>query len=263
MSIGKPVIETVQLRIGYRQRGAETTVQSGIDLSLKSATLTGLIGENGIGKSTLLRTLSGLQPPLDGQLLLFGKPIDQHLPQDKAQLLSIVLTEKLAAANLTVYELVALGRQPYTNWLGRLSDKDREIIDRCIAQTGIGDLKERKQHEISDGQLQKVMITRALAQDTPVILLDEPTTHLDLVHKLKLLQMLKELSVEHGKCVLFSTHDIELALRYCDQLIAVTHQGVRQAAANTMVADGSLNRLFADNSVVFDPESKRFGLKDL
>ena len=159
------------------------TIAENLNLNLQAGKLIALIGANGIGKSTLLRTITGIQKPLHGTVLLNNKKITSYEPLALAQNLSMVLTEKLPPSNLTVFELVALGRQPYTNWIGTLSDVDIQIVQDAIELTQIAHLSQKKHYEISDGQLQKVLIARALAQDTPLIILDEPTTHLDLLHK--------------------------------------------------------------------------------
>ena len=172
--------------------------------------------------------------------------------------MSLVLTEKLPLNNLTVYELIALGRQPYTNWLGQLSETDHEKIKQAIALTQIEPLLNKKHHEISDGQLQIVLIARALAQDTPIIILDEPTTHLDLVHKVSVFKLLKKLSVTTNKSILFSTHDVDLAIQLSDQMIVMTENKVFQDQPCNLIAQGVFNLLFKDDSISFDGEKGKF-----
>jgi iron complex transport system ATP-binding protein len=175
-----------------------------------------------------------------------------------AQNLSLVLTEKLPPSNLTVFELIALGRQPYTNWLGNLSKEDHEKINQAIALTHIEHLVAKKHHEISDGQLQIVLIARALAQDTPLIILDEPTTHLDLLHKVSVFKLLKKLSQETDKCILFSTHDIDLAIQLSDEMIVMTEENVVQDQPCNLITKGVFNTLFKDDSITFDGEKGKF-----
>jgi len=167
------------------------------------------VGANGIGKSTLLRTLTNVQKPLSGEIYINSKSVLDYEPVELAQQLSLVLTEQIASKNLSVFELVALGRQPYTNWMGNLSQEDITITNKALAQTNIEALKTKKCFELSDGQLQKVMIARALAQDTDLIILDEPTTHLDMYHKAYILKLLKKLAKDTGKTILYSSHEID------------------------------------------------------
>lgn len=180
-----------------------------------------------------------------------------------AQQLSIVLTEKLPPSNLTVFELVALGRQPYTNWIGKLTSEDISKINEALELTQIGFLSHKKHFEISDGQLQKVLVARALAQDTPLIILDEPTTHLDLLHKVSLLKLLKKLALETNKAILFSTHDLDLALQLSDEMIVMNSQKAIQDIPENLIKNGILNSLFEDKSIIFDQEKAKFIFKNL
>ena len=188
------ILSVSNLSIGYTTKKGNVVIASNLNLNLQSGKLISLIGSNGIGKSTLLRTLCGIQNPISGSVLLNNRNIQSYDPLTLAQNLSLVLTEKLPPSNLTVFELIALGRQPYTNWLGKLSEADLENVNQAIKLTQIESLTDNKHYEISDGQLQKVLIARALAQDTPLIILDEPTTHLDLLHKVSVFKLLKKLS---------------------------------------------------------------------
>ena len=231
---------------------------SDISISLKKGKLIALIGANGIGKSTLLKTITGIQKPLSGAVFLNEKKITDYEPLDLAQNLSIVLTEKLPPSNLTVFELIALGRQPYTNWMGTLPDIDIVKVNEAMALTQISHLATKKHYEISDGQLQKVLIARALAQDTPLIILDEPTTHLDLLHKVALFKLLKKLTHETGKCILFSTHDIDMAIQLSDEMIIMTPETVLQDEPCNFISKGSFNTLFKDEHIVFDAEKGKF-----
>lgn len=252
------ILTTLNLSIGYTSKKETVTIAQNLNLNLQAGKLTALIGANGIGKSTLLRTITGIQKPLQGTVLLNDKKISSYEPLELAQNLSMVLTEKLPPSNLTVFELVALGRQPYTNWIGTLSDTDIQIVQDAMAQTQIEHLSQKKHYEISDGQLQKVLIARALAQDTPLIILDEPTTHLDLLHKVSLLKLLKKLTQETGKCILFSTHDIDMAIQLCDEMIVMTPETVVQDEPCNLITKGSFNTLFKDEHIVFDSEKGKF-----
>ena len=254
----KIILQASQISIGYSHKKQQTIVASDISISLKKGKLIALIGANGIGKSTLLRTITGIQKPLVGAIFLNERKITSYEPLDLAQNLSIVLTEKLPPSNLTVFELIALGRQPYTNWMGTLSDIDIVKVNEAMVLTQISHLAAKKHYEISDGQLQKVLIARALAQDTPLIILDEPTTHLDLLHKVALFKLLKKLTQETGKCILFSTHDIDMAIQLSDEMIIMTPEIVLQDEPCKFIAKGSFNTLFKDEHIVFDPEKGKF-----
>ena len=254
----KNILSTSNLSIGYTTKKEKNCIAQNVNLNLESGKLIALVGANGIGKSTLLRTLAGIQKPLSGTVFLYEKNIQTYKPLALAQHLSLVLTEKLPPSNLTVFELIALGRQPYTNWVGKLSEEDNTKIHEAIELTQISHLAAKKNYEISDGQLQKVFIARALAQDTPLIILDEPTTHLDLLNKVSVFKLLKKLAKETGKCILFSTHDIDLAIQLCDEMILMTPENVIQNQPCNLISRGSFNTLFKDEHIVFDGKIGKF-----
>ncbi len=261
MENGKNILATAQLSIGYTSGKSTNVIANDITITLKQGSLTALIGANGIGKSTLLRTLTGIQPPLNGSILLNDKSLASYSSKELAQNLSIVLTESLPPSNLTVFELVALGRQPYTNWLGLLSDVDHIQVERALQLTQIETLAQKKHFEISDGQFQKVLIARALAQDTPLIILDEPTTHLDLLHKVKLLRLLKKLASEAGKCILYSTHDLDLALQMSDEIIVMANGNAIQDTPKDLIEQKVFDTLFDDPNIIFNAEKGGFVIK--
>lgn len=254
----KIILKGEDISIGYVTKKQQTIVASHINLALEKGKLIALIGANGIGKSTLLRTLTGIQKPLSGTVFLNGTKIHELEALVLAQNLSVVLTEKLPPSNLTVFELIALGRQPYTNWIGKLTETDFAKIHKAMQLTQINQLAQKKHYEISDGQLQKVLIARALAQDTPLIILDEPTTHLDLLHKVSLFKLLKKLAHETGKCILFSTHDIDMAIQLSDEMIIMTPETVIQDQPCNLITKGLFNTLFKDEQIVFDSEKGKF-----
>lgn len=212
------------LSVGYK---VGHTVVSDINLTLQSGQLACLIGENGVGKSTLLKTLTGFLPKLEGSLLLDGKDISEFSQRALARQISIVLTQKPDVQNLTVEEIIGLGRSPYTGFFGKLHANDRQIVDESITAVGIEKLKNRMIQTLSDGERQKVMIAKALAQQTPVIFLDEPTAFLDFSSKVETFQLLQRMAHEMGKLVLLSTHDLELAVRFSDTLLQVNGDGLR------------------------------------
>lgn len=212
------------LSVGYKVGHA---VVSDINLALQSGKLASLIGANGVGKSTLLKTLTGFLPKLEGSLLLDGKDISEFSQRALARQISIVLTQKPDVQNLTVEEIVGLGRSPYTGFFGKLHANDQQIVDESITAVGIEKLKNRMIQTLSDGERQKVMIAKALAQQTPIIFLDEPTAFLDFSSKVETFQLLQRMAHEMGKLVLLSTHDLELAVRFSDTLLQVNGDGLR------------------------------------
>ena len=256
--IPRNILSTSNLSIGYKTKSLTNSIAQNLNLNLKEAKLIALIGANGIGKSTLLRTITGIQKPISGTVLLNKKNIYELDSLSLAQNLSVVLTEKLPPSNLTVWELIALGRQPYTNWIGKLTDNDIAKVNEAMELTQISHLASKKHYEISDGQLQIVLIARALAQDTPLIILDEPTTHLDLLHKVVLFKLLKKLTQETGKCILFSTHDIDMAIQLSDEMIIMTPETVVQDQPCNLIMKGSFNTLFKDEHIIFDSEKGKF-----
>lgn len=255
------ILETKNLSIGYQSKKTDTIVASNINLKLKEGQLIGLVGANGIGKSTLLRTLTNVQLPLNGEIAIHSKNINDYSSIALAKVLSLVLTESVTSKYLSVFELVALGRQPYTNWVGNLSTKDVAIIELAIEKTNLTDLKNKKCYELSDGQLQKVMIARALAQDTSLIILDEPTTHLDMYHKAYVLKLLQRLAKETNKTILFSSHEIDLAIQLCDELIVITDNSITQNTPKKLIEQGAFNNLFPDDLIVFDEVTGAFRIK--
>lgn len=252
------ILNCENISIGYQSKGKNTNVAKNINLSLEKGKLIAIIGANGIGKSTLLRTLTGIQKPLSGSVFLNTVNIEELEPLALAQEMSLVLTEKLPPSNLTVYELIALGRQPYTNWIGKLTPEDIAKVNEAMELTQINHLASKKHYEISDGQLQKVLIARALAQDTALIILDEPTTHLDLQHKVSVFKLLKKLAHETGKCILFSTHDIDMAIQLSDEMIIMTPETVLQDQPCNFISKGSFSTLFKDDHITFDGEKGKF-----
>ena len=256
------IISTHDLSIGYKTKKETIVIAENLNLELTSGKLITLVGANGIGKSTLLRTLTGIQKPIDGEVLLHEKNLKSYETLELAQNLSLVLTEKLPPSNLTVFELIALGRQPYTNWLGKLSDEDISTVNLVMKLTQIEHLADKKHFEISDGQLQKVMIARALAQETSIIILDEPTTHLDLFHKVSVFKLLKKLSKETNKCILFSTHDIDLAIQLSDEMIVMTEENIVQDQPCNLISKGIFNSLFKDETITFDSKKGKFVIQN-
>ncbi len=255
------ILKTNALAIGYATKQSKTTIASHINIEIQQGELVGVIGANGIGKSTLLRTLTKVQNPLEGDVSIHNTALKNYNAIDLAKVMSLVLTEPIASKNLSVFEVVALGRQPYTNWLGTLSKVDLDIAHKALVQTNILELKDKKCFELSDGQLQKVMIARALAQDTDLIILDEPTTHLDMYHKAYILKLLQKLTKTTGKTILFSSHEIDLAIQLCDTLIVMTNDNVVTDTPCNLISKGTFNTLFPEDLIAFDAETGRFRVK--
>ena len=255
------ILETKNLSIGYKTKKKVSVIAPKINIRLEKGELIGLVGANGIGKSTLLRTLTKVQPKLEGQIIINEKTIESTSDIELARSLSVVLTEAIASKNLTVFELVALGRQPYTNWIGAISPKDTIIINEAISQVNIEALVNKKCYELSDGQLQKVMIARALAQDTGLIILDEPTTHLDMYHKAYILKLLQKLTKDTGKTILFSSHEIDLAIQLCDTMIVMTEKTVTTNTPKELIKQGVFKTLFPKDLIDFDEHTGSFRVK--
>ncbi len=252
MSSASPLLYTRELQTGYRNGGKKIVVSASLpDLTLRAGQLICLLGPNGSGKSTLLRTLAGLQPALAGRVEIQGST--DHSSTVLAKKISLVLTDRVIGNNLDVYSLVALGRYPWSNWLGGLEETDRAAILKAIEATGIGDLRDRKVHTLSDGESQKVMLARALAQDTPILMLDEPTAHLDLPSRIRLMRLLHVLSRELGKGILLSTHELDLALQVADEVWLLQSAGpLHKGAPEDLILDGTFEAVFAREDVAFD-----------
>ena len=255
-------IATIQLQhlnIGYRGKTHHKVVAENICASIYSNELTCLLGTNGVGKSTLLRTLSAFQPRLQGDILLMDKNLNQYKEKELSTVISVVLTEKCDIRNMTVRELVGMGRSPYTGFWGNLSNKDREIVEKAIESVNIRPLASRMLHTLSDGERQKAMIAKALAQETPVIYLDEPTAFLDFPSKVEIMQLLHHLTRETDKTIFLSTHDLELALQIADKIWLMDKtNGITSGTPEDLALDGHLSNFFARKGITFDMESGLF-----
>ena len=232
------------LVIGYNTRAGQRRVTAPLSVKFPEGRLICLVGRNGVGKSTLLRSLSGLQPPLSGDVLLGGSSIASYSHKALARLVSVVTTRDVPVPSMTSWEVVALGRSPYTQFWGQLSPADKEIVDRSIDITGISPLASRRVGSLSDGERQKVMIAKAIAQETPVILLDEPTAFLDYPSKVSTLSLLSRLAREMGRTILVSTHDVEHALRLSDEVLLLQKEGLYKVLRrDALVLDHSADGL--------------------
>ncbi len=257
------ILQTHQLNIGYpAAKGGTGTVLDRLDLILQPGEFACLLGPNGAGKSTLLRTLSRTQPALGGVIELDGANLETYSARELARRLSVVLTEAVAPGLLTAAELVALGRHPHTDWSGRLSDADHAIVAWALQATGSSALAERQVNALSDGERQRVMIARALAQQPRLMLLDEPTAFLDVQRRVEITALLRRLARETGLAVLLSTHDLELALRTADTVWLVTDdRKLRSGAPEDLALAGAFDTVFRSPDVRFDPELGAFKLR--
>lgn len=254
------VLSTQQLAIGYKIAGQATaTIVEGISVTLRPGELTCLIGPNGAGKSTLMRTLAGMQPPLTGHVLLGAEELHRLPPAQVAKRLAVVLTERVDVGNLSTYALVALGRHPYTDWRGRLREQDEVIVRHAITTVGAAPLAARPVNQLSDGERQKVMIARALAQEPEVLILDEPTAFLDLPRRVEIMQLLHRLAREGQRAILLSTHDLDLALRMADRLWLLPTGGpLTVGFPEELALNGALAQAFQSEGVEFDNEQGAF-----
>lgn len=259
MSAINKTIEIKGLAIGYPAKNGTKIVADNINADINNGELTCLLGANGVGKSTLLRTLSAFQPKLSGEIYIHGKEIEKYMDKQLSRIIGVVLTDRLDIRNMTAEELIGLGRSPYTGFWGGLSQEDKEVVDHAIAQIKIENLAHRMIQTLSDGERQKVMIAKALAQETPVVFLDEPTAFLDFPSKVEIMQLLHQLSRDTGKTIFLSTHDLELALQIADKLwVMDKERGVTVGTPEDLSLDGSLSTFFARKGITFDIETGLF-----
>lgn len=256
-------IKAENLVIGYASKYNHKIVAEDINACIYSGELTCLLGANGIGKSTLLRTLSAFQPKLSGSVYICDKELNEYTEKELAKLISVVLTERLEIKNMTSRELIGLGRSPYTGFWGKLTYEDEKLVEDAIQMVRIEKLAERLVHTLSDGERQKVMIAKALAQETPIILLDEPTAFLDFPSKVEIMQLLHRLSRQTDKTIFLSTHDLELALQIADKIWLMDKPtGIRIGTPEDLSLDGSLSNFFAHKGIIFDTNTGLFRIEN-
>ena len=250
-------VELHHLTLGYGDR----VLFADADLGFGWGEFTALIGRNGTGKSTLLRTIAALSAPLQGTIVIGGRNLNEMSSREIAEQISFVSTDEVRITNLKVADVVALGRAPYTNWIGSLSEKDRMKVSESLSLVGMSDFARKAMDTLSDGERQRVMIARALAQDTPIILLDEPTAYLDLPNRYEICLLLRELAHKQKKTIIFSTHDLSIALELCDTMAVIENGRFHYGTADKLIENGHIQRLFTDTSVCFDPMTKSVKLK--
>lgn len=255
------ILNTHNLSIGYSKKGNKTVVQSNLNLELREGEMVCLIGQNGCGKSTLLRTLAGLQKPVSGTVFVENTEFEKFRIHEKARKLSLVLTERVDIENATVLDVVRMGRQPYSNWWGSLSDSDFQIICESIEMVHLTHKKESCLNELSDGERQRVMIAKALAQDTPLVLLDEPTAHLDLPNRVEIMLLLHRLAHTTGKAILISTHELDIALQAADRIWLMTKDnGIESGVPEDLVLQGHFHEAFQSKSYYFNSANGNFSM---
>ncbi|HAH24141.1 MAG TPA: ABC transporter ATP-binding protein [Prolixibacteraceae bacterium] len=249
------------LSVGYKKGKKLIAIKEGINVNAHSGELIALIGSNGIGKSTLLRTLTGFQKALGGEILLNDRKLSSFPIKELARVLSFVSTEAIRVQNLRVWELLAMGRYPYTNLIGTLTEEDNRIIKRAIGQVGLTGYEDRMIDQISDGERQRAMIARTLVQDTPLIILDEPTAFLDIRNKYEIIHLLHDFVKNENKTVLFSTHDLNISTSEVDKVWLMLDDKVLEGAPEDLILAGNFDQMFHSEKVYFNSESGDFMLR--
>lgn len=250
-----PLLRTRNLSVGYVTKNKPSAIRAHLNLSVYPSDLIAIIGPNGCGKSTLLRTLAGLQEPLNGEIFIEEENLKKKSYKEKAKLISVVLTDRVQTNGLTVYELIAMGRYPYTNWMSKLSASDKEKIDNAISLIDLIGFENRNMAELSDGEKQRVMIAKALVQDTPLLFLDEPTAHLDLNNRIEILSLLRKISRQTQKAILFSTHELDLALKLANRVwLPAKDANLLDVTPQDVIDNNLLSEVFPNNMLHFNQE---------
>jgi iron complex transport system ATP-binding protein len=249
------ILSFKSLRIGYKNGRNVKVILPPLTAGARKGELIAIIGRNGIGKSTLLRTLAGLHPPLEGEISYGGMNVREYSKKDLAQIIGYISTEMVRVNSMRVYDLVALGRFPYTNWFGKIDDKDHRIIMDSIEKTGLTALTERFISELSDGERQKAMIARILAQDADIMVMDEPTAFLDIGSKFEILHLMHLLTQKNGKTIIFSTHDLNVALSQADRIWLILSDGMEEGSPEDLMLRGAFENLFDTSVMKYDPDN--------
>ncbi len=259
------VLSARNLTVGYSdKKGGLLEVQRALNLELRAGEVTSLMGQNGAGKSTLIRCLAGFTKPMEGEVLISGKPISKLSERDISKLVSVVLTENITQIGLSVYDLVSTGRYPYTGFFAKLSAEDHAKVEESLAVVGMNNFANKMMNELSDGERQKVMVAKALAQETPIVILVEPTAFLDLPSRIELMHVLHQLATNHKKAVLLSTHDLEQALRFSDTVWLIDgERTIECGSPEDLLLQGKLKDFFGRDGIVFDSQSGTFRAENL
>jgi iron complex transport system ATP-binding protein len=256
------ILSFESLQIGFSSGQTNTVLLPPLSADAYSGELIAIIGQNGIGKSTLLRTLAGLQEPIGGDIFINGKDISDYSRLELAQKMGFVSTEPVKITNMTVNDLVSLGRFPYTDWFGKLTSADNDIISDSIQKVGLINFASRFITELSDGERQRAIIARALAQDTDLILMDEPTAFLDVKSKYDVIHLLHDLSRKRGKTIIYSTHDLNIALNESDKIWVILKNEFLEGAPEDLVISGGFDQLFSDSIVKFNKIDGSFSFRN-
>ena len=249
------------LEIGYSSGKRKKVLLPPISATANKSELIAVIGKNGIGKSTLLRTIAGLQPAIDGQILYSGKNINEYSRIDLAQKVGYISTEIVKVSNMSVYDLVSIGRFPHTNWIGRIDDRNHTAIMDALEKTGLLDFSSRFVAELSDGERQRTMIARILAQDTGIMVMDEPTAFLDIGSKYEILHLLHLLSNKNEKTIIFSTHDLHMAVSQADKIWLILDNELIEGAPEDLMIEGAFDHLFDSSPVRFNSDNGVFSFR--
>ena len=251
------MIQFKDLTLGY---GSRILIEE-LSAQIKGGELTALVGRNGTGKSTLLRAITGIEQPMKGSILIDGKELSAITTAQLATLVAYVTTDKVRIANLRCRDVVALGRAPYTNWIGRMQEQDEAIVMRSMAQVGMESYADKTMDKMSDGECQRIMIARALAQQTPIILLDEPTAFLDMPNRYELCTLLQELAHQQNKCILFSTHELDIATSLCDSIALISPPKMHLLPTTEMVQSGLIEQLFTSGRISFSTTQRNVSIE--
>lgn len=252
-----PILQTNNLSVGYFGKRKNDSIQRELNLSAFPKDLIAVAGPNGCGKSTLLRTLCGLQKPLSGSIRIEGTDVVKKSVKEKAKIISLVLTEPIRVGGMTVADLISTGRFPYTGWAGNLTQSDKEKVAEAVHLLNLEGYEHRFVTELSDGERQRVLIAKALAQDTPIILLDEPTAHLDLNNRIEIITLLRNISINSSKAVIFSTHELDLALNLTNRIWLMNRDlGLFDKTPQEIIAENILEKVFHSRLFRFDEEGK-------
>lgn len=254
-------VEVRNLDIGYKQNKKHVLIHSGVNLIAREGEVVTLIGINGIGKSTLLKTMARFLEPLYGQVFVQNKDLRKYTRNALARTVSFVSTEIVQVNNLRASEMVSLGRHPYTNWFGKTTTEDKKLVQKALEQVGADHLMDKFTTELSDGERQRVMIARALAQDTPVIFLDEPTAFLDVPNKYEIFDLLVKLSRNENKTIILSSHDLHIALTEVDKVWLMDKENITEGAPEDLILNGRVDAFLKKSNVVFDKQEGMFKLK--
>jgi iron complex transport system ATP-binding protein len=258
----KEIVSFDSLLIGFASATTRKILLPPLKASAYGGELIAIIGQNGIGKSTLLRTITGLQDPLGGKVYINGRTIEDYSRIEFARNIGYISTESVRVPNMKVYDLVALGRYPHTNWLGKLQPEDHELIMQSIEKVGMQMFVKRYITELSDGERQRAMIARVLAQDTGLLIMDEPTAFLDIKSKYEIVHLLHDLSKNRGKTIIFSTHDLNIALSEADKIWLILKESFNEGSPEDLILNGSFNRLFKDSLVRFNQLDGSFSFRN-